>query len=375
MIIRQALLITTYVFSVFNLACNSSKEQNTQEGKISIIYSTDLYHPHEDPDDHIDIATLYALNEVEIKLVVIDNAKKNNDATTGRIPIGQLNNITGKNVPYAVGLSDKLKSPDDEGLWQNGNQNAVESIINVLESSAKSSIDIVAVGSLRDITAAYNRKPNLFDEKVRKVLIFIGDASDTSYRDYNVALDKMAYIGLMKNVKNIYWVPVFDGGIWVNNGNASFWRTERAKLFKNLSPTIMNFFIYAFYHINDAENYLEYLNNEVNEGEKHIILYEQENGLRNLWCAAIFTCLTDRVIIKTGDTYRAVMPYDNRINTDNIVQPFTFRHCDICINDIGQVLYEKSDTSNSVMRYKILDMQNYNEIMTDITANLLSDAY
>ncbi len=199
MITRQVFLIIA--ITIFNSGCNSSKKQNTQGEKISVIYSTDLYHPHEDPDDHIDIATMYALNEIEIKLIVIDNAKKNNDAATGRIPIGQLNRLTGRNVPYAVGLGEKLKSPDDDGLWQNGNQKAVEGIINVLESSAKSSINIVAVGSLRDITAAYNRKPCLFDEKVRKVLIFIGEASDTTYTDYNVALDKMAYIGLMKNVK------------------------------------------------------------------------------------------------------------------------------------------------------------------------------
>ncbi len=137
----------------------------------------------------------------------------------------------------------------------------------------------------------------------------------------------------------------------------------------------MNFFIYAFYHMDDSDNYLKYLKDEVNEDEKNIILHEQENGLRNLWCAAVFTCLTDRVIIKTGDTYRAVMPYDNRITTDNIVHPFTFRQYDIYINENGRIIYGKSKRSNSVMRYKILDMQNYNEIMTEVTSNLLSDAY
>jgi len=34
--------------------------------KIPIIYSTDLYQPHEDPDDHVDLATLFALDEFEI---------------------------------------------------------------------------------------------------------------------------------------------------------------------------------------------------------------------------------------------------------------------------------------------------------------------
>jgi len=229
------------------------------------------------------------------------------------------------------------------------------------------------VGSLRDITAAYNRRPNLFDEKIRKILIFIGEASDTTYTDYNVALDKPAYIGLLKNAKNIYWVPVFDGGIWTNNGNSSYWRTERSKLLDKVSPRLMNFFIYAFYRMNESENYLKYLQNDVDEDKKHTIIYEHENGLRNLWCTAIFTCLTDRVVIKTEDTFLSVLPDDYRAESAEKIQPFTFEQCDIYINDNGRVVYEKSNRSNSVMRYKILDKQNYNEIMTTLTSNLLSE--
>jgi hypothetical protein len=35
-------------------------------GEVPILYSSDLYHPHEDPDDHFDLATLFSLNTVEI---------------------------------------------------------------------------------------------------------------------------------------------------------------------------------------------------------------------------------------------------------------------------------------------------------------------
>ncbi len=41
---------------------------------IPVIYSTDLYHPHDDPDDHYDLACLYALPELDVKAVIIDMA-------------------------------------------------------------------------------------------------------------------------------------------------------------------------------------------------------------------------------------------------------------------------------------------------------------
>ena len=41
--------------------------------KIPIIHSTDLFHPHVDPDDHFDLATLFAVKEFDIKGIVLDN--------------------------------------------------------------------------------------------------------------------------------------------------------------------------------------------------------------------------------------------------------------------------------------------------------------
>ena len=85
--------------------------------KVPIIYCTDLFHPHDDPDDHFDIACLYAIEEVEIKAIILDQGRKQKQKP-GSIPVSQLNHITGRNIPYASGLSDKLQSPGDKGLSQ-----------------------------------------------------------------------------------------------------------------------------------------------------------------------------------------------------------------------------------------------------------------
>ena len=43
------------------------------EPKIPIIHSTDLFHPHVDPDDHFDLAILFAIKEFDIKGIILDS--------------------------------------------------------------------------------------------------------------------------------------------------------------------------------------------------------------------------------------------------------------------------------------------------------------
>jgi hypothetical protein len=45
-------------------------------GSVPVIYCMDLFHPHGDPDDHFDLATLYAMPELDIKGVVLDQGRK-----------------------------------------------------------------------------------------------------------------------------------------------------------------------------------------------------------------------------------------------------------------------------------------------------------
>jgi hypothetical protein len=39
---------------------------------VPVIYSTDLFHPPDDPDDHVDLATLFALPELDVRAIILD---------------------------------------------------------------------------------------------------------------------------------------------------------------------------------------------------------------------------------------------------------------------------------------------------------------
>ena len=106
--IKKASILILLILPFNNIYANISEHKK----EVSVIYCTDLFHPPDDPDDHFDIACLYALQEIEIKAIILDQGQKQKKKP-GSIPISQLNSIAGRNVPYASGLSDKLQSPQD----------------------------------------------------------------------------------------------------------------------------------------------------------------------------------------------------------------------------------------------------------------------
>ena len=95
------------------MGCSVAVGAGPEAGRsVPVIYCTDLFHPHGDPDDHFDLATLYAMPELDLKGVVLDQGRKQLQQP-GRIPVSQMNRITGRKVPAVIGLADPLKRPDD----------------------------------------------------------------------------------------------------------------------------------------------------------------------------------------------------------------------------------------------------------------------
>ena len=129
----QYRLVTGIIWTVFGcglMIVNAAEATRS----VPVIYCTDLFHPHEDPDDHFDLATLYAMPELDIKGVVLDQGRKQLERP-GRIPVAQMNKLTGRNVTAVIGLADPLKNPDDRALDQPAQfQGAVELIVQTLRT-------------------------------------------------------------------------------------------------------------------------------------------------------------------------------------------------------------------------------------------------
>ena len=268
-----------------------------QEKSIPVIYSTDLYHPAMDPDDNFDLACLFSIREFDIKAIIIDNAARI-PVTPGIIPIEQIEHISGRSVPYAVGLKDNLKSMEDDGAAQKDFSRGVQLILNTLDKSKKP-VTLITVGSLRDVAAAINANPGLCRKKIDRIFVFAGDATVRDpkvFREYNVDLDTLAFARVMNSGLNIFWVPCFDGGAGKNNGRSSYIISDREKLFASASPRLMNYFRFCLLAKKDSL-YTDALTRPADPEEIKTITYKQEAGRRNLWCSHIFPFIAQRSYI------------------------------------------------------------------------------
>jgi len=333
---------------------------------VPVIHCTDLYHPHEDPDDHFDLATMYALPGIDLKAIILDKGSRQADSP-GSIPVRQMNKITGRNVPFAVGPSRNLATPADKVLEdQPQYQAGVDLILKTLRESPRPA-SIVTLGSCRDIAAAFNRDPELLRRKIGKLMIFIGDADETKrdYREYNVDLDRNAFICIMRSGLPVYWVPCFDGGVFKNNGHASFWIAKHSDLLGRCTPEVVQYFIYALERKKPSdEEPLGFLNKAPNATERQRLLA----GARNLWCAATFVHLTGKEILRQDGTWVAVP-----IGSTKDARPvFGFRPVDVSVAADAAISYGTTDTSRKIMRFEVLDKDNYPAAMTAVTADLLS---
>ncbi|MFG6333689.1 MAG: hypothetical protein K1W28_18080 [Lachnospiraceae bacterium] len=117
-------------------------------------------------------------------------------------------------------------------------------LVNALEQ-AGGGIDVVTVGSLRDIAALYNHSPALFEKKVENIYVFAGDAEGT-YAEYNVELDETAFLRIMNSGLNIYWIPCFQNGLFTAGNRTSYMQIPHSEIFQDTDPKLLNWFLYRF---------------------------------------------------------------------------------------------------------------------------------
>ena len=272
--------------------------QRASSEKIPILYSTDLYHPHEDPDDHFDLATLFALEEFDIRGIILDGGGRQKQSP-GTVPVSQIFQLTGRTVPVGIGLAEPLRHPQDNGRDQPEEfQQGVKLILKVLSESDRP-IVIFTTGSLRDVAAAFLREPHLLRKKVSRLYVNIGDA--LGGQEYNVNLDPVAYRVVMKSGLPLYWCPCFSGGLWKREqGLATYWRFRQGEVLQYVPVPLQNFFLYALRK--ETSPPLDYLLLRHKE-EQYRWLYQLD---RNMWCTAPFLHAAGRSVVELSPgLYRA----------------------------------------------------------------------
>lgn len=255
--------------------------------KIPLIHCTDLFHPPEDPDDTVDLATVFAIPAFDLRGIVLDQGLLQERAP-GRIPVEQMMALTGRRVAYAVGLGTPLRYPGDPGGNQFSNfQNGVELILKVLRESQER-VTFTITGSARDVAAAYNREPELFRAKAARLYVNAGNSAGGDFQ-WNPLIDPQAYIRLMTSDLPVYWCPSFGRGATYKQLSAdtlgteqfqAYWKFRQSAIFSALPAPFQNYFLYALGRKDPAMvDPIAYLR-RTPENE---LLEHQWREMRNMW--------------------------------------------------------------------------------------------
>lgn len=360
------------------------------EPRIPIIYSTDLYHPPTDPDDHFDTAVLFAIKEFDIRCIILDNGlgRQIEPSVTaefkhriGRPALEQLMHITGRKVNYAPGLPKALSSPADKGLDQPAaNQKGIEMMLTALHESAEK-VTLFLNGSCRDFAAAFNREPDLFRQKVKAIYVNAGivvEKGVASQVDFNVELDPVAFFRLFETGVPVHWCSTrpkmserAPGGPYSTN----FWIHEQ-RVIRAGNSQVQNYFIYCLTF--SKEDPLKFLDS----GFQKIPMAKAfaGDGGRFIWCTAPFVHAAGRNIYRKGIAdFHALQPEEaKRLGiADAKIDLFDFVPINVKLKEPQKSLEMEvkgapADSPVKVFHRPVTDT-DYRSVMESVLTNLTSE--
>ncbi len=333
--------------------------------KTPIIHITDLFHPPSDPDDHVDLATVYAFPEFEIKAILLDTYKLEPYGCfePGFIPVMQMNWLTGQSVPVAQGPSQKLTSLHDTAENRPiHEQAAINLLLKVLRESLEPVL-ISSVGSSRILAAALNRDEKLCKEKIKAVLLCAGMGKDT-----NIMLDSFAFKRVLESGLNINWFPCKDLHLqekdtpWAHSVNFT---VPHKVLFNKLDERLQNYFMYA-YSGNKSSNIIGALH----ESNRNGVWWIMNEAIRPLWSPVMFLMLSGRKLIKTNNGWRFLPK--SEIKSDMQEHKLNLIPVETEFKD-NTVYWKHGDEKSTTKLFKRTPSQELNEAMGEALNALLRD--
>lgn len=260
---------------------------------MRLLHITDLYHPHNDPDDHFDLAQVFALakrGKVDLRRIVVDLPVQASHGDPALCAVAQLNQLTGLDVPVTVGADPACFRGKPE-LWKDAPRQEVrgaERILETLEESREKTFISIAGGCL-DTAVALARGPELFRERCAGILLNAGTGMDRpGVLEYNAGLGPLEYARIFRAPCPVYWSPCFhelprrDEPFEMRQGEfGTYFPMPQGPVFNAVSSRALQYFLYMFSRSGDGA-YLRYLERDPDAAMRE--RYAEKT--RNMWCTA-----------------------------------------------------------------------------------------
>lgn len=328
--------------------------------RVPVIDVTDLYHPHQDVGDNLDLIAPYALPSVDLRALVLDvsegfrkpvadhpglHADPTGPRDAGFIPVLQLNSIFGRNVPAAVGPYAMMRSPEDKmETAPPFQQQGVELILRVLRES-RDKVDIVSFGSARPVAVAYNRDPRLFHRKLRRLHLCAG-ASEPGYVEWNVALDPHAFVRLLRSDLPVALYPCATReGAFAYGPHNGYWKLENLDFIPNLHPALRRYVAYAFTR-SDRSDFLRFLEEDPPEP----VLREIAGRPHNVWETCVWMEVASLRLVQQVDGSYRLLP-SKQIPAGTQVLPHRMLPCHWEVQASGEFRFTPSSGKSPHLMY------------------------
>lgn len=363
-----SLAATGWAASAVHPAGMRARSSDRSKKSIPVLHATDLFRPHMDPDDHWDLACVYALarrGDIDLKGILIDYPPANaQDRNPDIAAVAQMNAICGLSVPIAVGTAVPLKSLDDtQARDSEFDHHGAQMVLDILTESP-GPVVINILGSSRDVALAGRKNPGLFKAKCAAIYLNAGTGSQSpdpaSKLEYNVTLDRCAYAAIFDLPCPVYWMPCFES---MESRRAvgefgTHYRFRQDRILPHLSETVRNYFAYMFARYTD-HNWLGYL-----RGKNDSALLSKYGAMdRHMWCTAGFLHAAGYTVSHVG---RIVRP-EERAGSP----VFTFDPIRVKCDESGVTEWTPDESSKNRYIFHVRDKANYQPAMTEAMKSLL----
>lgn len=337
---------------------------------VPVIHVTDLHRPHVDPDDHWDLACIYALasrGDIDLKGILIDYPSEHlQDRNPDIAAVAQMNRITGLAVPVAVGTPHPMKSRDDAQPYASaGDHQGIDMVLDILRH-AERPVVINVIGNSLDIAVASKKAPELFARHCAGVYLNAGTGAPKKAADakleYNVTLGAAAYEAIFDLPCPVYWMPCFETLDAVAPSHVpeygTYYRFRQGEILPALSRQVQNYFAYMFARKTDG-NWLRALEGAPDE----TLLAKVAEQDRHMWCSAGFFHAAGYTVTAEGKAVK-------RENSDS-AGVFSFDPIKITSNTAGQTQWVPGATSTQRFVFHVRDTDHYGPAVTKAMKSLL----
>jgi hypothetical protein len=366
---RHLLLMAIVLYVAGSLPVYAKAGPGTVKAAVPMIHVTDLFRPHNDPDDHWDLACVFALalqGHIDLKGILIDSppARRQAGFNPDVMAVAQMNHLTGLHVPVAVGSPQPMSvRRDTQAQASDMEHGGIQMVLDILEQSDRPVV-INVIGSCRDIALAGNKAPALFARKCAGIYLNAGtgspDKAKAAQLEYNVSLAPQSYAALFDLPCPIFWMPCFEE---MKSGKnvmeyGTHYQFQQGQILPHLSNGLQNMFM-AMLSRQQNHAWLSYL---IGPSDQDLLKEFGAKG-RHMWCTGGFLHAAGLAATQAGDIVPLAQAGDTAV--------LSFDPIKVSCSDGGVTEWTHDPDSAQRFIFHVRDMDHYQAAMTRAMQTLL----